>query len=89
MADKLGNVATRNLMIPGGAEPSDQGKFNVEGKAVNYFDTVIEVAQFINEGRREWLFDGRQRLGDLSLADYPVRLLGQKLLCDSILAGAG
>ena len=46
-------------------------------------------AQFINEGRREWLFDGRQRLGDLSLADYPIRLLGQKLLCDSILAGAG
>lgn len=89
LADKLGNVATRNLLIPGGAETSDQGKFNVEGKAVNYFDTVIEVAQFINEGRREWLFDGRQRLGDLSLADYPVRLLGQKLLCDSILAGAG
>ena len=81
LSDAIGNVAVGHIeIIPRGTDvPSAEGK-----KTPEHLTPLVTLASAIKSGGKELLFDARQSIGDFSVADYPTRLLGRKLICQAI-----
>jgi hypothetical protein len=81
LSDAIGNVVVGQVeIIPRGA-----GALSMEVEnAPKHLTPLVTLASALKNGRKELLFDARQLIGDFSDADYPTRLLGRKLICQSI-----